>query len=129
MESKNFNPLRLCRRRPGELGGIQGNVPISIRSARSGGDLSAYRPWDLHRISTRSARAGGDVRYHAAPPPFHSNFNPLRQGVRRLERLHVVKAAVVISTLSARVGGDVQYKAFTIELKISTLSARVGGDP
>ena len=79
----HFNPLRPCGRRPGfQQRGCQ-LCPISIHSARVGGDLMLFKSFLYFIISIHSARVGGDIA-----------------------RVEAIPGGRLISIHSARVGGD-----------------------
>ncbi len=78
----NFNPLRPRGRRPMPWGALTTTVYFNPLRPRGRRRLIQYRLEQLEKISTRSAREGGDVSAYPAQRRT-ADFNPLRPRGRR----------------------------------------------
>ena len=130
---------------------LQKAHPISIHSARVGGDLSVQSARSTQpnfnplrpcgRRPTFRRKRSPWCRFQSTPPVWagtlplanmvnsRSNFNPLRPCGRRQSRWQTWSTADQISIHSARVGGDPTILSPGLSLSfISIHSARVGGD-
>ena len=131
---------------------LQKAHPISIHSARVGGDLSVQSARSTQpnfnplrpcgRRPTFRRKRSPWCRFQSTPPVWaetitlanmvnsRSNFNPLRPCGRRQSRWQTWSTADQISIHSARVGGDQRHaNIYRWQYDISIHSARVGGDP